>query len=124
MKAAPICVQSSNSNSDKEKIRQLINPGRDEDNFIFGSHYNRWVSEEKEEKEQEEGGFEGMTSLQRAMAKAKISKKKDKTRSAKDEKAEIENKWILRNCDCVKVRTDDDGIKILPSHVLRELIFL
>ncbi len=119
MKAAPICVQGSNNLA----VRQLINPGRDEDNFVFSSHYGCWLNEGNKQKEAKDE-FEGMSSLQRAMAKAKISQTNAK--SSKNEYTIIDHdeEWLLENCDSSQPRIDQDGIKILPSCVLRKLLFM
>ena len=125
MKAAPICVQGSNDVA----VQQLINPGRDEDNFVFSSYYYYWLEGGKKEKLAEDE-FEGMSSLQRAMAKAKISQ--NTASSAKSSKGDKdtqsikhdEEEWMLTNCDSSEPRLDQDGVKILPSCVLRKLIFL
>ena len=124
MKAAPICVQGSNDISGREKIRQLINPGRDEDKFVFSSYFDRWL---KEGKDQAKDVFEGMSSLQRAMAKAKISKQNANTTisiNQEDKNRQNDKEWTLESIDKRETRTDDDGIKILPSYILRKLIYM
>ena len=120
MKAAPISIDSN-----REKVRQLINPGRDEDNFVFSSYYDDWLGEGgKKQSKNINDEFEGMSSLQRAMAKARISQNTEKASNNVEDTTKIDDEWIIKNCDCQTVRVDQDGIKVPPSHVIRKLIFL
>mmetsp|Transcript_19790 Transcript_19790/g.29634 ORF Transcript_19790/g.29634 Transcript_19790/m.29634 type:complete len:528 (-) Transcript_19790:11-1594(-) len=122
MKAAPICIQEG-----ENIIRQLTNPGRDEDFFVVGPFHNQWLSKKDSNKmsgqrdESTNDEFDGMSSLQRAMAKAKISKqKKAVTPTAK---SCFDNEWAIPGVDNYVSRVDEDGVEILPSSVMRQLIF-
>ncbi len=139
MKAAPICIQEGESNSDsKDKkdsiVQQLMNPGREEDFFVLGHFYSKWLSNSNKDNDEiskqgdksSKDEFEGMSSLQRAMAKAKISNdKKVQSDKAKDclDNEWLVHEWAVPGFDNHISRMDEDGVSILPSQVMRQLIF-
>ncbi len=127
MKAAPICIQDDNHDKD-EIIRQITNPGRDEDNFVFGSLLKKWIlnddTDSKKERNIAYNESQKMSSLQRALAKVKIDDQNQQEVERKGfENDEAHNKWQLTEFDNLLARTDYDGVLIFPSAIFRQLIF-
>lgn len=128
MKAAPISIQDGNHDKD-EIIRQITNPGRDEDDFVFGSLLKKWVlNEDTDSKKQTNRAYnesQKMSSLQRALAKVKIDDQKQQEEGERVglDNDEAQNKWQFPGFDNLLARTDDDGVLIFPSPIFRQLIF-
>ena len=121
MKAAPICIQVNNDKD--EVIRQLTNPGRDEDYFVFGTFLNKWLSKNGEgaqktawdDNDVVDDASKGMSSLQKAMARAKISKQKNKVTTSNRNNSRDDNNdnaWMVHGLYNRFARTDEDGINI------------
>jgi hypothetical protein len=129
MKAAPICIQDDN-NGKSEVVQKLLNPGRDEDYFVFGSFFDQFLGKTDNETklsiwdddDDDDDEFKGMSSLQKAMANAKISGKKKVSNEKLEGKKIDHNQWIIPGFDNCSTRIDEDGINILPSPALRQLM--
>lgn len=119
MKAAPICIQDMKSDRD-EIIRQIINPGRDEDYFVFGCLFDAWLLNVETNRQmpnpaqfqclESTDESKKLSSLQRDIASLNIGTQNDEL--------------SLPDFDNLHERTDENGIKVLPSLALRQIIFL
>lgn len=126
MKAAPICIQDCHDDKD-EVIRQLMNPGRDEDLFVFGELLLK--SDRKVQRrciDTNDKKSKKMSSLQKALAKTRIDDQKEKVEKNEEEVIDHnhDQEWAVSGFDNATSRADEDGVMILPSIVLRQLIFL
>ena len=116
MKAAPINIDAEHDGK-VDAVRQIINPGRDEDPFVFGS-----VDKDIRSQSKITNPKDGMSSLQRAMAKVKIDN--DHSCEHKEQNTQNENRqWCLSGYDNKNERHDEDEVSIPLSATLRQIIF-
>ena len=119
MKAAPICIRDFEGDKE-EVIRQLINPGRDEDHFVFGPFQTKWLTKTENTSVND---IQKMSSLQRALANIKIGEQKLNDQKQQGGRDLTVNEWSVSGLDNTIARTDEDGVMILPSVILRQLLF-